>query len=179
MLQCAPSADPGHSVNTLFVEVYSRLKGMAARQRAVAGVRGALATTELVHELYLRLGANDDKRFGDPVQFFAYAARAMRHILIDAARSQMLRKAGGDQLRVSLTDPAVGGVIADPAQAVQLDAALNALEVDHARAAKVMELHYFAGLELQRIAELLDINIRTIDRDWRYARAFLAARAGD
>jgi RNA polymerase sigma factor (TIGR02999 family) len=177
MLPSLSAVKSGQSVDSLFTDVYSRLKAMAARQRSGAKAPGGLATTELVHELYLRMG--NEKQFRDPAQFFAYAARAMRHILIDAARAQMLLKAGGDQLRLSLTDPAVEGVGIDPAQAVQLDAALRALEQEDARAAKVVELHYFAGLGLARVAEVLDVNIRTIDRDWRYARAFLAAHASE
>jgi RNA polymerase sigma factor (TIGR02999 family) len=171
----AESAAGPYSADILFAEVYDRLKAIAARQRG--GGNAALATTELVHELYLRMASGGDKRFEQPVQFFAYAARAMRHILIDAARAQLLLKAGGDRVRVSLTDPLMDQVGVDPTLALQLDDALRALEHDDPRAARVVELHYFAGLELERIAELLGLNVRTIDRDWRYARAFLAARS--
>jgi RNA polymerase sigma factor (TIGR02999 family) len=169
--------DSAYSADAMFADVYDQLKAMAARQRAQ--MPGSLATTELVHELYLRMGQSNDRRFGEPAQFYAYAARALRHILIDAARHQMQLKSGGNLLRLSLTDPVVDGVSIDPLQALQLDAALRALEQDDPRAAKVVELHYFAGLGLERVAEILDVNVRTVDRDWRYARAFLAARAGD
>jgi RNA polymerase sigma factor (TIGR02999 family) len=165
----------------LFSEVYARLKAMAARQRERNGRPGTLGTTELVHELYLRMGSGESKRFAEPEQFFAYAARAMRHILVDAARHRMQLKAGGDQRRVSMTDPiveAVGAVELDPAQAIMLDAALQALEADDPRAARVVELHYFAGLSLEQVAGLLGVVRRTIDRDWRYARAFLLAQVG-
>lgn len=168
-----PAPAPDLSVDTLFDEVYDRLKAMAGRQRARSGSPATLGTTELVHELYLRMGAGGDKRFEAPVQFFAYAARAMRTILIDAARARSQLKAGGDMQRVSMTDPAVDGVEVDPARAIQLDAALKLLEADDARAARVVELHYFAGLTLEQIAELLGVVRRTVDRDWRYARAFL------
>ena len=149
---------------------------MAGRQRARNGAPLTLGTTELVHELYVRMGNGNEKYFSDPMQFFAYAARAMRHILIDAARSRIQLKAGGDQLRVPMTDPAVGAVEIDPMHAVMLDAALCALEADDPRAAQVMELHYFAGLPVERVAEVLGVARRTVDRDWRYARAFLAAQ---
>jgi RNA polymerase sigma factor (sigma-70 family) len=66
----------------------------------------------------------------------------------------------------------------DPQLALQLDDALNALEREDARAAQVVELHYFAGLDLQQVGETLGVARRTVDRDWRYARAFLAARSG-
>ena len=172
-------AEGGADTDALFAEVYDRLKAMASRQRARGGPQGTLSTTEIVHELYLRMEGASPTRFSDPAQFFAYAARAMRHILIDTARRRMQLKGGGDQLRVSMTDPHVGAVEVDPAQAVQLDAALRALAVDDPRAARVVELHYFAGLPLDRVGELLGIARRTVDRDWRYARAYLAAAAGD
>ena len=75
-----------------------------------------------------------------------------------------------------MTDPAVGAVEMDPGQALQLDRALTALESAEKRAAQVVEMHYFAGLPLQQIADLLGVVRRTVDRDWRYARAFLLAQ---
>ena len=122
------------------------------------------------------MGSGQEKLFDSSAKFFAYAARAMRHVLIDAARQQIQRKAGGDQLRLSLTDPAVHEAGIDPGLALQLDAALVALEAEDPRAARVVELHYFAGLEFDRVSELLGVHRRTIERDWRYARAFLAER---
>lgn len=169
----APAAT---GTDALFNEVYDRLKAMASRQRARQGASGTLSTTEIVHELYLRMGGDGSPRFGAPEQFFAYAARAMRHILVDAARRRMQLKAGGDQLRVPIDDAAQTVVVLDPAGAVQLDIALRALERDDARAARVVELHYFAGLPLERVAEILGVTRRTIDRDWRYARSFLATQ---
>lgn len=175
MTASAPPSPSSAASQTLFDEVYDRLKAMAGRQRARSGEPLTLGTTELVHELYLRMAHAGEKRFEEPVQFFAYAARAMRNILIDAARSRSQLKAGGDLQRISLTDPAVGAVEIDPAQALQLDSALALLEAEDARAARVVELHYFAGLSMQQIADLLGVVRRTVDRDWRYARAFLMA----
>jgi RNA polymerase sigma factor (TIGR02999 family) len=101
----------------------------------------------------------------------------MRHILADAARRRLQPKRGGDQARITLSDPVVDSVQVDPQLALQLDEALAALDNEDARAAQVVELHYFAGLDLQQVADTLGIARRTVDRDWRYARAFLAARA--
>jgi|CXWL01.1.fsa_nt_gi RNA polymerase sigma factor (TIGR02999 family) len=176
MIEVPATLHPGTSPQALFDEVYSRLKAMAGRQRARSGAPLTLGTTELVHELYLRMVHAGEKRFEEPVQFFAYAARAMRNILIDAARSRNQEKAGGDLQRISLTDPAVGAVEIDPARALLLDRALERLESEDARAARVVELHYFAGLSMQQIADLLGVVRRTVDRDWRYARAFLMAQ---
>jgi RNA polymerase sigma factor (TIGR02999 family) len=164
------------NADALFGEVYERLKRMAHRELGRVGGGGTVNTTELVHDLYVRLNHGDELAFADPAQFFSYAARAMRHILVDRARQRLRLKSGGDQVRLSLTDPAVDAVGLGPQQALQLDAALDALARDDERAARVVELHYFGGLTLDRVAELLGVVRRTIDRDWRYARAFLLAQ---
>ncbi len=173
--QSAARASGG--IDPVYVDLYDRLKAMASRQRLRGGAPRTLCTTELVHEAYLRMGESNF-RYEQTAQFFAYAARAMRHILTDAARRRMQPKRGGDQARLMLSDPAVDSVLVDPQLALQLDDALVALEREDARAAQVVELHYFAGLDLQQVADTLQIARRTADRDWRYARAFLAARAG-
>ena len=160
----------------VFAELYDRLKAMASRQRLRHGASRTLCTTELVHEAYLRMGAAD-YHYQHPAQFFAYAARAMRHILADAARRRIQPKHGGDQMRLDLQDPAVDAVHIDPHLALQLDEALAALEKDDKRAAQVVELHYFAGLDMQQVADVIGVVRRTVDRDWRYARAFLGARS--
>jgi RNA polymerase sigma factor (TIGR02999 family) len=172
-----PATARSGGVDPVYVDLYDRLKAMASRQRLRGGAPKTLCTTELVHEAYLRMGESNF-RYEQTAQFFAYAARAMRHILTDAARRRMQPKRGGDQARLMLSDPAVDSVLVDPQLALQLDEALVALEREDARAAQVVELHYFAGLDLQQVADTLQIARRTADRDWRYARAFLAARAG-
>ncbi|HZX90954.1 MAG TPA: ECF-type sigma factor [Rudaea sp.] len=171
------TAKTNGGIDPIYADLYDRLKAMASRQRLRGGAPRTLCTTELVHEAYLRMGESNF-RYEQTAQFFAYAARAMRHILTDAARRRMQPKRGGDQARLMLSDPAVDSVLVDPHLALQLDEALVALEREDARAAQVVELHYFAGLDLQQVADTLQIARRTADRDWRYARAFLAARAG-
>ena len=163
--------------DALFVEVYDRLKAMAGRQRARGALAPTMGTTELVHELYLRMEQSRAPNFADSIQFFAYAARAMRSILVDLARQRQQIKKGGGQLRVALDDPAASAVEIDASLALSLDAGLRALQLEDARAARVVELHFFAGLPLDKVAELLGVGSRTVDRDWRYARAFLASFA--
>ncbi|MDR3386313.1 MAG: ECF-type sigma factor [Rudaea sp.] len=165
------------SADALFDAVYARLKAMAGRQLA-RRERGTLDTTALVHELYLRIGTQRDLNFAHPAQFFAYAARAMRHLLSDRARNRLRQRAGGDWQRVTLTGIDRDVAIDSAEQAMALDAALAQLEQADARAAQVVELRYFAGLALEQIAEMLEMNRRTIDRDWRFARAFLHDRLG-
>jgi RNA polymerase sigma factor (TIGR02999 family) len=173
----AAAARTNGGIDPIYADLYDRLKAMASRQRLRGGAPRTLCTTELVHEAYLRMGESNF-RYEQTAQFFAYAARAMRHILTDAARRRIQPKRGGDQARLMLSDPAVDSVLVDPQLALQLDDALVALEREDARAAQVVELHYFAGLDLQQVADTLGVARRTADRDWRYARAFLAARAG-
>jgi DNA-directed RNA polymerase specialized sigma24 family protein len=102
-MQLAATADT--SADAIYDDVYSRLKAMASRQRLRGGAPRTLCTTELVHEAYLRMG-DSNFRYQQSAQFFAYAARAMRHILTDAARRRMQPKRGGDQARLHRTEPA-------------------------------------------------------------------------
>jgi len=156
----------------MFTAVYDRLKAMAGR-RLAAGARGTLDTTALVHELYLRLNDKDGLRFGHPAQFFTYAARAMRHLLADRARDRLRQRAGGAWLRVTLTGLDFKLAIDSAEQALALDEILRNLEAVDARAAQVVELRYFTGLTLEQTADTLGLARRTIDRDWRFARAYL------
>src|SRR5574337_1254119 len=108
-----------------------------------------------------------------PAQFFSYAARAMRHLLANRARDRLRLRAGGQWMKVTLDEDDLRLALDAADQALALDAALDALEQADARAAQVVELHYFAGLGLQQIGDTLGVARRTIDRDWRFARAFL------
>lgn len=163
------------SADALFDAVYTRLKAMAGRQLG-GHERGTLDTTAVVHELYLRVAADRELAFSHPAQFFAYAARAMRHLLCDHARDRLRQRAGGDWQRVTLTGTDQQLAINSAEQALALDQALLQLEHEHARCARVVELRYFAGLGLEQVATTLQLTRRTIDRDWRYARAFLHDR---
>ena len=156
----------------LFAERYSHLKQIARRARNREN--HTLNTTGLVHELFLKLKIGSDPVFGGALQFFSYAARAMRHILLDRAIRRSRTKFGGDVAHTDLSDAAVNRVATDPALAMQLDSALSALEQNDARAARTFELHYFIGLEIEKVAEVLGVSKRTADRDWRFARAFLS-----
>src|SRR5690348_1735285 len=175
MVDCSETP-AGSSTDALFIEVYERLKAMASRRLADQRRNGTLDTTELVHELYLRMGSRPALRFREPAQFFAYAARAMRHLLINRARDRLRLRAGGQWNRVTLDERNAQLAIDTAEQALALDAALDALEQADERAARVVELRYFAGLSLEQAAATLGLARRTIDRDWRFARAFIKAR---
>jgi len=154
--------------------MYAQLKSMAHRELQRSG-GNTLDTTALVHELYVKLCSGRELEFPEVRQFFFYAARAMRHLLTDRARYRIRLKGGGSELHVPLTDETLDDVSINSQLALQLDAALDALEVDDVRAARVVELHYFAGLGLGRVGELLGLARSTVNRDWRYARSFLLA----
>ena len=158
-----------------FDAVYARLKALASRQLG-HGARGTLDTTALVHEVYLRLDGGRELSFEHQAQFFAYVARAMRHVLVDRARSRMRQKAGGDWIKVTFTANAdAQPALQSAEQALALEEALAKLEQTDERAARVVELRYFAGLSPEQVAAVLNLTRRTVDRDWRYARAFLHA----
>lgn len=164
----------GANADALFAEVYTRLKAMASR-RLLANGPNTLDTTALVHELYLRIGDNPALNFSEQAQFFAYAARAMRHLLADRARDRMRLKAGGGWASVTLDAEDLRLSLDSAGEALALEEALRRLEVTDARAARVVEMRYFAGLSLEQAAQALGLARRTVDRDWRFARAFLHA----
>jgi len=168
-----PTSAAAQDADALFAEVYQRLKAMAGRRLAARGRDVTLDTTALVHELYLRIGTRAELTFAHPAQFFSYAARAMRHLLGDRARDRLRQRAGGDWTRVTLTGADGQLAVDSAAQALAIDEALQRLESADERAARVVELRYFAGLTLEQVAETLGLTRRTIDRDWRFARAFL------
>jgi RNA polymerase sigma factor (TIGR02999 family) len=175
-LQPPADAAPLRDTDALFAAVYSRLKAMASRQRARAG-SATQNTTAIVHELYLKLSASRELSFETPAQFFDYAAQAMRHILVDRARERMALKRGGDVFVDGELDapPAQGGTAE---RTLELDAALRRLEREDPRAARLVALHYFGGLSLPEIAALSGLTTRTLNRDLRFARAFLNEQLG-
>ena len=163
----------GRPAGELFETLYDRLRELASQQLAHGG-RDTLDTTMLVHELYLRLDGGRALAFEHPVKFFAYAGRAMRHLLIDRARERLSEKAGGHWARITLTgNDEILPAIESAEQALALEQGLEKLEQIDARAARVVELRWFAGLPPDRIADLMQLTRRTIDRDWRFARTFL------
>lgn len=161
------------NTDALFADVYGRLKAMARRHLAAAARGAPMDATVLVHELYLRMSTNRELAFSHPSQFFSYAARAMRHLLLDLAQSQASLRAGGQWLQVTLTARNESLVLESADQVIALDRALNRLAVIDERAAKVIELRYFAGLTSVQVADALAISKRTADRDWTFALAFL------
>ncbi len=171
------NATSGSSVDELVALFYADLKQIARKQRRRES--DTTNTTQLVHELYLQIAGRGELRFDKPVQFYAYAAQAMRHLLVDHARARGRLKAGGEQERVTLDESIQDNIHLLSAQAIELDSALTRLEQIDARAANLVELHFFGGQSFDRIAELLETSRRTVFRDWEFARAFLLRELGN
>ncbi|TXI79922.1 MAG: sigma-70 family RNA polymerase sigma factor [Flavobacteriales bacterium] len=175
-LDAARGGDRG-ALDRVLSTLYHELHAMARRQ--LAGQYGqTLDATALVHEAYLKLIGRRDVQFDDRAHFFAYAASAMRSVVVDYARQRLAQKRGGDLHRVTeLPDDVEGGLRLDE-DLLGLDTALTKLAAVDAKLAQVVELRYFAGLSEQEIAELLQRSERSIRRDWQKARMFLLASLG-
>lgn len=171
------TSSPADGTDALFAQVYERLKAMAGN-RLAGNVRESLDATALVHELYLRVSGNAELRFEHPNQFYGYAARAMRHLLADRARNRMRQRAGGEWIQVTLTGSDDRLALESAEQVHELDQALHRLDATDERAARVVELSWFAGVSQEQIAEILAVERSTVARDLRFARAFLKHELG-
>ncbi len=160
------------AVDQLYPLVYGELRGAA--RRAMAGERAghSLQATELVHEAYFKLLGAHDIDWQGRGHFVAIAARAMRQILVDHARRRKAEKRGGGAEHVTLGDPAAELVL-PPEELLALDAALTRLDEMDSRLRSVVEYRFFGGLTEQEIASVLGVTIRTVQRDWVKARAWL------
>ena len=159
----------------LFAVVHPQLRALAARLLQRERHDHTLEPNAVVNELYLRLIGGQPVSYQDRVHFFAIAAQTMRRILIDYARARVADKRGGQQQRVGLS--AVDGVVltASSEQLLDLDMLLSALATTDPRAARVVELRFFGGLREEDVAEVLQVSVITVKRDWKAARAWLAA----
>jgi RNA polymerase sigma factor (TIGR02999 family) len=152
--------------------VYDELRVMAKRYMNSQPSDHTLQTTALIHEAYLKLADNKEKHWENRAHFFAVAAQAMRHILVDHARSHQAVKRGGATETISLDNSA----FVSPERAsemVALDDALKGLETLDSRKSRVVELRYFGGLSVVETASVLKISPETVQRDWRFAKTWL------
>ena len=152
--------------------VYPELRRMALRHMRNEARGNTLQATALVHEVYLRLMDVSKVDWQARAQFFAVAARMMRRVLVDAARTRGSRRRGGIPAKVNLDESAVLGSGPDRS-ILALDEALTAFSQIAPRQAKVVELRYFGGLTEEEIVAVLKISERTVRRDWDLAKAWL------
>jgi RNA polymerase sigma factor (TIGR02999 family) len=160
------------SLDRLLPAVYEELRAIAHRQLAAHGHAGSLATTGLVHEAYLKLVDQSRVEWSDRAHFLALAAVAMRHLLVDEARSRAALKRGGARSRVTLDEETIA-VDHCAETLLAIDDALDRLAAVEPRLAKVVECRFFGGLSEKETAEALGIAERTVARDWIKARVLL------
>ncbi len=156
--------------------VYPELRQIASRFLHNERDGHTLEPNALVNELWIRLVGGDPVHYQNRSHFFAIAAQTMRRILIDYARARLADKRGGPQQQVRLTAVEGWNPIAHDEDILALDQALSKLEKADPRAARVVELRFFGGLQEDEVAEVLGVSAITVKRDWKVARAWLMAR---
>lgn len=179
----APSSDPTHllvegrrgkkaAIDQLMPQVHSELKEIAHRLLRKRPAGGVLDTTGLVHEAYLELIDQSRVEWTDQAHFQALSARAMRQILVDHFRRQEAEKRGGNRQEATFQQ---GEIPVDDRGEVLLTVndALDRLQEQDARKAQVVLYRFFGGMTTQAIADVLGVSTRTVQRDWRAARAWL------
>jgi RNA polymerase sigma factor (TIGR02999 family) len=183
-MESPPPEDPppplSGSSDAFFAQVYDELRALAhARMRGEPSGQ-SLQSTELVHEAYLRLGRGGGTDWPSRGEFFAAAAVAMRRILIERARAKGRVKRGGDSegraaARVALDLEEVAALAddQDPEGILLLDRTIDRLAERDERAAQVVRLRFYGGLDVEETAETLGTSTRTVLRDWAFARAWL------
>ncbi len=157
--------------------LYQDLKRMASGQLRQGAPAMTLGATGLVHELYLKMMSQKGLDAQDRGHFLAISAHAMRQVLADGARRRTAAKRGGDQANITFDDE-IALVDEDATQLTDLDEALTRLAAVNERMAKVVECRFFGGLSEQETATALDTSLRTVQREWMRARAWLQEELG-
>lgn len=173
LLQAAATGDRRAAAD-LLPRVYAELRALAVARLARLPPGQTLQATALVHDAWVDLVGKGDPGWNSRNHFFAAAAHAMRELLIDRARRKAARKRGGDEARADVDvdlqpgDPGLAGE-----ELLAVDAALERLQQEHPRRAEVVVLRFYGGLSHEEIAEHLGVTTRTVEREWRFARAWL------
>ncbi|MEM7199198.1 MAG: ECF-type sigma factor [Planctomycetota bacterium] len=152
--------------------VYEELRALARRRLAREQPGQTLQATVLVHEAYLRVADDRGPKWNGRGHFFGAAAQAMRRILVEQARRRQQQRRGGGLQRRELDDEDLA-IDAPSADVLAVDEALQRLEGTDPRKAQIVHLRYFAGLTNQETAEVLGVSVGTIERDWRFLKAWL------
>jgi RNA polymerase sigma factor (TIGR02999 family) len=178
LLQDASQGD-AQALGRVFEQLYPQLKRIAHARLYRQGGPGHLGTTALVHESFVRMAGGARLQLQGRAHFLGYAAKTMRHIIVDLARRQLAQCRGGDQLQVTLDTSLRDGAGSQASEwIVAVHEALADLEAIDASLARVVEMRYFAGYTDLEIAELLGSSERTVRRQWDKARAWLGVALG-
>lgn len=162
-----------NSIQTWFPAVYGELRGLAHHQLFREAHNATLNTTALVHEAYLKLEKQLEAEKVSKAQFFGMAVQAMRRILIDYARSKLRQKRGGGAVVLTHQDDQIS-LQTTPEQLLALHEAMERLGDMNQRQSQVIEYWFFGGFKQEEIAQLLDISLASVRRDWRLGRAWLS-----
>ena len=173
LIRRADEADR-EATDQLFSLLYSELHRLAEHSLRRAGSSLTLGTTTLLHEAYLNIAGRENLVFPERSRFLAYAARAMRGLVIDYARGRRTLKRGR-QFEITLTneEPPSGEAMADVEELERLSEALTELSQFEPALAELVDLHFFCGFQFAEIAALRGVSDRTIRRDWRKTRLLL------
>jgi RNA polymerase sigma factor (TIGR02999 family) len=163
------------AIDSVCAELYKELRGMAANYLHGEGGGRTLQATALVHEVYLRLKSVRDIDWQARGQFLAMVARMMRNMLVDAARRRAVRNRGAGALSIAAALEQTD----DNLDFLALDIALEKLASESPRSARVVELRFFGGLDAAECAQAMEVSLSTVEREWRFGRAWLqSAMAG-
>ena len=170
LLEAAERGEP-RTTDRLFSALYSELRRLAKRELARQGACSYLTPTTLLHEAYIEIADKDGGKFPDRGRFMAYAARVMRGLIIDHARSRSAQKRGG---KFEITS-AVGEIDnpADPQELTKISEALDELAQSEAQLAEIVDLKFFCGFTFGEIAAMKGTSERTVQRHWEKARIYL------
>ena len=171
ILEAVQQGDP-NAADKLLPLVYEELRHLAAHKMANQAPGHTLQPTALVHEAWLRLIGNQEAQFAGRAHFFAAAAEAMRHILIDSARRKRAVRHGGAQVRVDIQNVEIAAP-ADDEELLAIHEVLDKLATEEPQKAELAKLRYFVGMTFEEAAEVLGISVATAKRYWAYARAWL------
>ena len=171
ILNAAIQGDTG-AASELLPLVYEELRRLAAAKMASENPGQTLQATALVHEAWLRLTGDANRKWNDRTHFFAAAAEAMRRILVDNARRKRAQRHGGGQQRLELPDLAAP-LPPDADQLLAVNDALDKFAALDPKTAELVKLRYFVGMTIEETAEALGISKATASRHWDYARAWL------
>jgi RNA polymerase sigma factor (TIGR02999 family) len=160
------------AADELLPVVYAELRKLAAQKMALESPGQTLQPTALVHEAWLRLAGNGNRKWNDRSHFFAAAAEAMRCILVDNARRKRTQRHGGGQQRVEMPEIASAVTENDDKVLAVNDALEKFVRLDPQKA-ELVKLRYFVGLTIEEAGEVLGISERTAKRHWAFSRAWL------
>ncbi len=170
-------AGDGQALNQVIEAMHGEMRKIAGRYMAGERQGHMLQATALVNEAYLQL-MDAEVAWNDRVHFLAVAAQTMRRILVDHARAQRRKKRGGDDLQVTLYEAQICDDGSQP-DLLELEDVLSKLSQVDERKAKIIEMSFFGGMTQEEISEFLDVSLSTVERDLRFAKAWLVKEMKD